>query len=148
MPGRVVAIQSRMAYDATSAARVRAILTKGKHDFVEKKMFGGVCFMVRGHMCCGFANASLMLRVGKAAYPEVLDRRHARPMTFTGRPLEGFVYVDAAGYKTDAALAAWLRLGTDFVATLPLRVATKPSRVVSVKRPAAKPARKRPTKRR
>lgn len=141
-----------MAYDEATAARVRAILARGGHEVAEKKMFGGVCFMVRGHMCCGFANQSLMLRVGKAAYPDALDRPHARPMTFTGRPLEGFVYVDPPGYKTDAALAAWLKRGTDFVATLPLRVASKPSRTAAAKRPTtkrpARPATKRPATKR
>lgn len=130
-----------MAYDEATAARVLAILVKGGHEVAEKKMFGGVCFMVRGHMCCGFANQSLMLRVGKAAYPDALDRPHARPMTFTGRPLEGFVYVDPAGYKTDAQLAAWIKRGTDFIATLPLRVASKPSRTTAATRPAKAPAR-------
>ena len=137
-----------MAYDEATAARVRAILAKGGHEVVEKQMFGGVCFMVRGHMCCGFANQSLMLRVGKAAYPDALDRPHARPMTFTGRPLEGFVYVDPPGYKTDAALASWIKRGTDFVATLPLRVASKPSRTAAAKRPARSTAAKRPAAKR
>ncbi|MBK9034014.1 MAG: TfoX/Sxy family protein [Myxococcales bacterium] len=124
-----------MAYDERLAARVRALLAKGGHEVVEKTMFGGLCFMVGGHMCCGLAKEALMLRVGKDAYPDVLDLRHARPMTFTGRPLAGYVYVDPAGYKTDAALARWLERGTDFVATLPLRVARKPSRTVAAKRP-------------
>ncbi|MBK7196967.1 MAG: TfoX/Sxy family protein [Myxococcales bacterium] len=137
-----------MAYDEATAARVRAILAKRGHEVVEKKMFGGVCFMVRGHMCCGFANRSLMLRVGKAAYLDALDRPHARPMTFTGRPLAGFVYVDPAGYKTDAQLAAWIERGTDFVATLPLRVASKPSRTIAAKRPARQAAPKRPAAKR
>jgi len=142
------AVPSPMAYDEATAARVRAILAKRGHEVVEKKMFGGVCFMVRGHMCCGFANRSLMLRVGKAAYLDALDRPHARPMTFTGRPLAGFVYVDPAGYKTDAQLAAWIERGTDFVATLPLRVASKPSRTIAAKRPARQAAPKRPAAKR
>jgi hypothetical protein len=134
-----------MGYDEATAARVRAILRKGGHEVVEKKMFGGLCFMVRGHMCCGLTT-DLMLRVGKAAYPDVLDRRHARPMTFTGRPLDGFVYVDPAGYATDKALAAWIKRGTDFVATLPSRVASKPRRTAAAPRPAATARARRPAR--
>jgi hypothetical protein len=134
-----------MAYDDKTAARIRAILATRGLDVVEKKMFGGLCFMVSGHMCCGFAKDELMLRVGKDAYPDVIDRKHARPMTFTGRPLEGFVYVDPAGYKTDAALATWIALATAFVATLPRRVATKPSRVAKASSPPRGTAAKRVT---
>ena len=96
-----------MAYDEALAARIRAILATGGHDVVEKKMFGGLCFMVGGHMCCGVTD-TLMLRVGKDGYAAALARPHARLMTFTGRPLDGFVYVDPPGLRTDRALAAWL----------------------------------------
>lgn len=138
-----------MAYDEAIAARVREYLRQGGHEVVEKKMFGGLCFMVRGHMCCGLTAEALMVRVGQAGYAAALDRPHARPMTFTGRPLGGFVYVDPPGYKTDAALATWIKHGIDLVATLPLRVATKPSRTAAAKRPTTKrPAAKRPAAKR
>ena len=131
-----------MAYDEALAARVRAILTKDEREVIAKKMFGGVCFMVRGHMCCGVTDV-LMLRVGKDAHAAALARPHARPMTFTGRPMDGFVFVDPPGIATDKTLAAWLARGTAFVATLPLRVASKPSRAIVAKRPAAKAAKRR-----
>ncbi len=82
-------------------------------------MFGGLCFMFRGNMCCGVERESLMLRVGKDQYDKALKRTHARPMDFTGRPLKGFVYVAPAGYKTAAQLKAWIRMALDFVETLP-----------------------------
>lgn len=137
-----------MAYDEALAARVRAILTQSERDVVAKKMFGGVCFMVRGHMCCGVTDV-LMLRVGKDAHADALARPHARPMTFTGRPMDGFVFIDPPGWKTDKALAAWLARGLAHVETLPLRVATRPSRTTAAEKPAAKrPAAKGPAARR
>jgi TfoX N-terminal domain len=127
-----------MAYDEPTATRIRVILAKRPElAIVEKKMFGGLCFMIDGHMCCGLNADTLMLRVGVDAYPDALDLPHARPMTFTGRPLAGFVYVDPPGIKTAAMLTRWLARGTDYVATLP------------AKKPATRKPRPRPiTKRR
>jgi hypothetical protein len=116
-----------MAYDEKLAARVRKIAAKRRLDVVEKRMFGGLCFMVDAYMCVGFAAETLMVRVGPEGYLDALDQPHARPMTFTGRPLNGYVYVDPPGYETDAMLARWVKRGTDFVATLPRRVA-KPAK--------------------
>jgi TfoX/Sxy family transcriptional regulator of competence genes len=84
-------------------------------------MFGGLTFMVRGHMACGVVGDRLMVRVGEAAYPKALKRPFARPMDFTGRPLAGFVYVDAPVLNTAAALRSWLRLAVAHVASLPRR---------------------------
>lgn len=107
-----------MAYDETTAERVRRILSR-RRDVVEKNMFGGLCFMVNGSMCCGFTSTAFMVRVGPAHYEEALAQPHARPMDFTGRPLAGMVYVDPAGFKTDAALSKWVQRGVDFVSALP-----------------------------
>src|SRR5258706_8504970 len=123
-----------MGYDEKTADRLRRILsTRG--DVIEKKMFGGLCFMVNGSMCCGLTSAALMVRIGLDGYEKALAQPHARPMDFTGRPLTGMVYVDPAGYKTDAALAKWLQRGIDFVSGLPAK-----------KSAAARP-RKKPAKR-
>jgi hypothetical protein len=116
-----------MGYDETTAGRVRRVLD-GRDDVVEKKMFGGLCFMVGGHMCCGLTSTAFMVRVGPEAFEQALAQPHARPMDFTGRPSTGMVYVDPPGYGTDAALARWVRRGLDFVATLPPRGARKPRR--------------------
>ncbi len=106
-----------MSYDEKTADRVRRILsTRG--DVIEKKMFGGLCFMVSGSMCCGLTSTALMVRVGPDGYGKALALPHARPMDFTGRPLTGMVYVDTAGYETDAALAKWVQRGVNFVSGL------------------------------
>lgn len=109
-----------MSYDETTAERVRRILSR-RRDVVEKKMFGGLCFMVNGGMCCGLTSAAFMVRVGPDRYDEALAQPHARPMDFTGRPLAGMVYVDAKGYRTDAALAKWVQRGVDFVSARPTK---------------------------
>ena len=115
-----------MAYDEKSAERLRGILV-GRPDVVEKKMFGGLCFMVGGSMCCGLTDAGLMVRVGRDRYEEALAQSFARPMDFTGRPLAGMVYVDPKGYRTDAALKRWVQRGIEFVMTLPA-ASKRPSR--------------------
>lgn len=107
-----------MAYDEGLAARIRAALEE-RTPVVEKKMFGGVAFLVGGHMCCGVVANELCVRVGAARNEEALGRPHARPMDFTGRPMKGYVYVAAEGIRSGKALREWLRLGLDFVATLP-----------------------------
>ena len=109
-----------MGYDERLAARVRDVLG-GRPDVVEKKMFGGLCFMVNGGMCCGLTSTALMVRVGPDEYEGALAQPHARPMDFTGRPLAGMVYVDPVGYRTDAALTKWVQRGLDYVATLPAK---------------------------
>ena len=107
-----------MAYNEQLADRVRGILTQHE-PLIEKKMFGGLSFMLRGNMCCGVDRDNLMVRVGPDQYDEALAQPHARPMDFTGRPLRGMVYVGPEGYRSDDALAAWLKRGVDFAASLP-----------------------------
>jgi TfoX/Sxy family transcriptional regulator of competence genes len=121
-----------MSYDETTADRVRRVLSR-RDDVVEKRMFGGLCFMVNGSMCCGLTNAALMVRVGPDRYDEVLAEPHARPMDFTGRPLAGMVYIDPRGYESDEALARWVQRGVDFASALTAKRSNTPRR---------KPARK------
>ncbi len=109
-----------MAYDETLATRVRTAL-RGQEGVVEKKMFGGVAFMLRGNMCCGIVKDELMVRVGPDGFDDALRQRHARPMDFTGRPMKGMVYVGAAGLRKDPDLAAWVRRGVEFAASLPAK---------------------------
>ena len=96
-----------MAYDEELADRIRAALSD-RRDVVEKKMFGGLAFMVAGSMACGILGKDLMARVGPEGYERALARRHARVMDFTGRPMRGFVRVEAAGIKTRGALQKWV----------------------------------------
>jgi len=107
-----------MAFDETLALRVRAALSD-ERELLERKMFGGLCFMVRGHMCAGIVGEDLMLRVGPAAYEGLLKKPGARPMDFTGRPLTGLIYVAPTALRTDAALRVWLARAQAFVASLP-----------------------------
>ena len=85
----------------------------------EKKMFGGIAFMVGGHMSCGVVDDTLMVRVGPELYSDALARPHAREMDFTGRSLKGFVYVAPEGFEEDEDLASWVRTSLDFVTSLP-----------------------------
>ena len=107
-----------MAYDEGLAERIRGALDE-RADVAEKRMFGGLAFLVRGHMSVGIVQDKLMVRVGPDDYDRVLRERHVRRMDFTGRPMKGFVYVVPSGYESDAALQKWVNLGLGFVTSLP-----------------------------
>lgn len=107
-----------MAYDEALARRVRQALA-GTPGLTEMKMFGGLCFLVHGHMCAGIVGSTLMVRVGAEGHAEALAHPHVRPMDFTGRPMTGMVFVDPPALATDATLAAWVTRGARFAATLP-----------------------------
>jgi TfoX/Sxy family transcriptional regulator of competence genes len=107
-----------MAYDEGLAARVRDVL--GDHpDIIEKKMFGGLAFMVQGNMACGIIQDDLMVRVGPEGYETALAQPHARSMDFTGKPMRGMVVVDGAGLDTDETLDEWVQRGLQFALSLP-----------------------------
>jgi len=107
-----------MAYDEKLAARVRGIVS-GMNGVRERKMFGGIAFMLRGNMCCGVINDLLMARVGTGQYEAALALPHVRPMDFTGKPMKGYVYVEPAGHREDVDLKVWIDRCIDFVLTLP-----------------------------
>jgi len=107
-------------YDERLAGRVRTELA-GTPGLSEKRMFGGLCFLLRGNMACGIVRDSLMVRVGAAAYDAALRQPHARVMDFTGKPMKGMVYVAPEGVAAPADLAAWLRRAVDFAGRLPSR---------------------------
>jgi len=107
-------------YDEKLAERVRVIL-KGHRDILEKKMFGGLAFLMRGNMLCGVVKEDLMVRVGPDAYKKAIARPYAREMDFTGRPLKGMVYIGPAGLRTCKQLESWLARGLQFVKTLPAK---------------------------
>jgi TfoX/Sxy family transcriptional regulator of competence genes len=132
-----------MSYDETLALRIRDLLAD-RTDVVEKKMFGGLCFMVNGCMCCGLTKTDLMVRVGPEQYDDALSRPYARPMDFTGRPLAGMVYVAPEGLRTRAALASWINRGITFVSTVPAKTRSGQRRAES----SAGPARTLPRRRR
>ncbi len=109
-----------MPYNEQLVGRVRGVLAK-KRNVAERKMFGGLTFMVRGNMACGVENDRLMVRVGPEAYDDALGRPHAQMMNFTGRPMKGFVFVEPAGLKSDKDLEAWVQRGVDFAMSLPAK---------------------------
>lgn len=107
-----------MAYDEKLADRIRKALAQYS-GVTERKMMGGLSFMLRGHMCCGALRNDLVVRVGPQRYAEALARPNARPMDFTGRPLKGFVFVGPRGYKSAKDLITWVEQAVDFVSSLP-----------------------------
>jgi len=109
-----------MAFDEAVAKRVREALA-GVPDVVEKRMFGGIAFMVRGNMCCGMIADRLMLRVGPVGYEAALSRPHAKPMDLTGRPMKGMVYVEPAGFASAGDLKAWIVRAMEFALSLPAK---------------------------
>jgi TfoX/Sxy family transcriptional regulator of competence genes len=82
-------------------------------------MFGGLAFLVAGHMACGIVGEDLMLRLGEDGADAALDEPHTRPMDFTGKPMKSMVYVAPAGTETDSTLLAWVERATAHARTLP-----------------------------
>ena len=90
----------------------------GRPGVSERRMFGGICWMLNGNMLCGVETGRFMFRVGPELHAEALSRPGAGPMEFTGRPMKGFVWVDADA-AIDAGLAHWIYFASRFVAALP-----------------------------
>lgn len=109
-----------MTYDDRIAQRIRDAL-RNQPDVDEKRMFGGLTFMVRGNMCCGVVGEELVARVGPEGYDEALRNPYARPMDFTGKPMKGFVYVAPDGFASDLDLQDWIDMAVQFVETLPAK---------------------------
>jgi len=107
-----------MAYDEALADRVRDALAP-RVEITERKMFGGIAFMVGGNMAVGVRGEDLMVRMDPADAEQALDEPHARPMDFTGKPMKGMLFVDSGGTEADADLAGWVDVGADFAASLP-----------------------------
>ncbi len=105
-----------MAYDETLAGRLRRLLG-ARDDVAEKRMFGGLTFMVAGHMCCGVTRDELVLRLGKAGAAAAVAKPHVRYCDFTGRPMKTMVTIAHAGFAGEAELGAWVRLAVDFAET-------------------------------
>jgi TfoX/Sxy family transcriptional regulator of competence genes len=107
-----------VSYDPATAERVRQLLSV-RDDVAEKRMVGGLSFLVKGNMCCGVTGTALMIRVGAERREQVLREPYVQPMRFAGRDLSGFICVEPAGFAADDALARWVQRGLSFVASLP-----------------------------
>lgn len=103
-----------MAYDEYLADRIRQRLTSLGHHFNEKKMMGGLCFMMDDKMLCGIVRNELMARIGPTNYESSLSRPGVKEMTFTGRSMKGYVFVDGDGYDLDEDLEHWIDLCVAF----------------------------------
>jgi TfoX/Sxy family transcriptional regulator of competence genes len=107
-----------MAYNEELAERIRAGL-KLRRDVVEKKMFGGIGFLVNGNMVCGVNKQDLILRLSEDDFEKALKQPHVRIFDMTGRPMKGWILVSSGGYKSDKALQGWIEKGIAFAQTLP-----------------------------
>jgi TfoX/Sxy family transcriptional regulator of competence genes len=107
-----------MAYDEHQARRIGDLLA-GQPGLVEKRMFGGVGFIVQGNMACGLHKDGLIVRVGPQRYEEALARPGTRPFDMTGKPMAGWVLVQAGSYEEDDLLREWVDWGLRFALSLP-----------------------------
>jgi hypothetical protein len=103
-----------MPFDEQLAERIRRRFDSKKVEFTEKRMMGGLCFMVDLKMCVGVEKHRLMARIDPAIYDSALRKKGCVAMDFTGRPMRGFVFVNPAGLVTDDQLDEWLNLALDF----------------------------------
>jgi len=107
-----------VVYSESLASRIRQTLA-GRRGITEKKMFGGIGFLLNGNMCVGVSQTSLIVRLG----PEQADEARRQPnvveFDVAGRPLKGWVMIEAEGIDTDEQLTAWIQQAVEFVETLP-----------------------------
>jgi len=106
-----------MAYNLKLAERIRSELDG--MPFVEKKMFGGVGFLLHGNMACGVHKENMIVRVDPEKHVTLLKKPHVKPFDMTGRPMKGWLVVEADGYKTNKQLNKWIKEGVEFALTLP-----------------------------
>jgi TfoX/Sxy family transcriptional regulator of competence genes len=103
-----------MAYNEKLADQVRELISLTHTNVEEKKMFGGLCFMVNAKMCVGVEKERLMLRIDPEKYDDVMKKEGCKPMDFTGRVMKGFVFVDAEAVKTKKQLGYWIQLALEY----------------------------------
>ena len=103
-----------MAYNEKLADRTRELISLTHKNVEEKKMFGGLCFMVNDKMCVGVEKERLMVRLDPEKYDEVMEKEGCTPMDFTGKIMKGYVFVDIDVLKTKKELEYWIKLALDF----------------------------------
>lgn len=109
-----------MAYDEYLGERIKKIIQSKNVNFFEKKMMGGLVFMVNEKMCCGihidkkYGDSLLMAKIGEAAYTAEIEKEVCLPMDFTGRPMRGYIYITPEGFDMDIDLEYWIQKALDF----------------------------------
>ena len=109
-----------MPYDPELAQRLHGVL-KGRRGFEQKKMFGGIGWMLNGNMCVGVYKEWLITRVGEDAGAKLFKEKHAKPMDITGKPMKGWVMVEPTGVASAEELRDWIARCIAFVRTLPTK---------------------------
>lgn len=107
-----------MSYNESLANRTREIISLTHKNVEEKKMFGGLCFMVNDKMCVGVEQERLMVRLDPEKYEEVIQKEGCTPMDFTGKVMKGFVFVNVNALKTNKQLEYWIKLALEFNAVV------------------------------
>ena len=108
-----------MAYNLKLAERIRAEF--GDIPVVEKKMFGGIGFLIQGNMACGVHKEDMMVRIDPEKQDKLLKKTGAKVFDMTGKPMKGWLLVEPHGYKTEKQLSAWVKEGVEFASTLPAK---------------------------
>lgn len=107
-----------MAFDNKLAGRIRTQLAK-RRGVTEKKMFGGLAFLLSGNMCCGVHGQEMIVRLDPAQTDQALSQRHTRLFDLSGRPMKGWILVQPKGLTTQAAVAKWVQVGVKYASSLP-----------------------------
>src|SRR6187551_275727 len=103
-----------MSYNEALTNRIREIISLTHKNVEEKKMFGGLCFMVNDKMCVGVEQERLMVRLDPAKYDEVMEKEGCKPMDFTGKVMKGYVFVDIEALNTKKKLEYWVTLALEY----------------------------------
>ena len=109
-----------MAFDDKLAERIRKQLGK-RRGLTEKKMFGGLAFLLNGNMCCGVHGQEMIVRLDPEQTEQALSERHTRIFDLSGRPMKGWLLVQPKGITTEAALAKWIQVGLEYASSLPAK---------------------------
>jgi TfoX/Sxy family transcriptional regulator of competence genes len=109
-----------MPFDPSLTDRVRKVLARHK-GIAERKMFGGLAFLIRGNMCCGILGKDLIVRLGREGTEEALREPHTRAFDFTGTPMKTLIYIAPPAVESDEALRDWVRRALDFARSLPAK---------------------------
>jgi TfoX/Sxy family transcriptional regulator of competence genes len=103
-----------MAFNEKLANMTRELIAQTHKNVEEKAMFGGLCFMVNDKMALGVEKERLMVRLDPAIYDEVMEKEGCRQMDFSGKPMKGFVFVDADALTTKKKLEYWVKLALEY----------------------------------